>query len=84
MGESSSFLSTKGPMIDEQGNVIGLFGIARDITRSKKAEAERNRLAAAIEQTGETVVITDPHGMILFVNPTFERTTGYRPPGGHR
>ena len=76
-GKLSSFLSTKGPMIDEQGNVIGLFGIARDITRSKKAEAERNRLAAAIEQAGETVVITDPHGMILFVNPTFERTTGY-------
>jgi len=52
-------------------------GIFRDITARKQAEAERNRLTAAIEQTGETVVITDPGGAIQYVNPAFERTTGY-------
>ena len=45
--------------------------------RRHEAEEERNRLAAAIEQAGETVVITDPDGNIQYVNPAFERTTGY-------
>jgi PAS domain S-box-containing protein len=38
---------------------------------------ERRRLSAAIEQTAESVIITDPDGTILYVNPAFERITGY-------
>jgi PAS domain S-box-containing protein len=40
-------------------------------------EVERARLATAIEQTAESVVITDPAANIVYVNPAFERTTGY-------
>jgi PAS domain S-box-containing protein len=43
----------------------------------KRAEAELARLAAAIEQVDETVVITGPDGAIQYVNPAFTRTTGY-------
>ena len=43
----------------------------------KQAEAELNRLMTAIEQTPESVVITDTQGRILYVNPVFERVTGY-------
>ena len=49
----------------------------RDITARKRAEAERKRLMAAIEQAGEGIVMTDAQGIIQFVNPAFERTTGY-------
>lgn len=49
----------------------------RDITARKWAEAERKRLMAAIEQAGEAIVMTDAQGIIQFVNPAFERTTGY-------
>jgi two-component system cell cycle sensor histidine kinase/response regulator CckA len=49
----------------------------RDITARKRAEAERNRLMAAIEQAAEAIVMTDAQGKIQFVNPAFERTTGY-------
>ena len=35
-----TFLSTKGPLYDEQGGVVGTFGIARDITEHKRIEAE--------------------------------------------
>ncbi len=38
---------------------------------------EHRRLSAAIEQTADSVVITDTAGVILYVNPAFERTTGY-------
>ena len=49
----------------------------RDITAHKRAKAERKRMMAAIEQMGEAIVITDAQGDIQFVNPAFERTTGY-------
>jgi two-component system, cell cycle response regulator len=31
-------LSTKGPLVDKKGNIIGIYGITRDITESKMAE----------------------------------------------
>ncbi len=40
-------------------------------------DAERTRLATAIEQTAESVVITDPDANIVYVNPAFERISGY-------
>ena len=49
----------------------------RDITERKQAEAERERLSAAIEQAAEVVVVTDEHGTILYANPAFEKTSGY-------
>ncbi len=49
----------------------------RDITARKRAEAEHKRLMAAVEQIEEAIVMTDTNGIIQFVNPAFERTTGY-------
>jgi PAS domain S-box-containing protein len=37
-GDRYDFLSTKGPLYDNQGNIIGLIGISRDITERKKIE----------------------------------------------
>ncbi len=48
---------------------------ARDVRAT--GEAERCRLATAIEQTAESVVITDQDANIVYVNPAFERTSGY-------
>ncbi|MFZ7128612.1 MAG: PAS domain S-box protein [Desulfobacterales bacterium] len=49
-----------------------------DVTERKQVEEERERLLAAIEQAGEMFVITDPEGRIQYVNPAFEKATGYR------
>ncbi len=54
-----------------------LEGTAIDITEQRRAEAERGRLATAIEQGHESIVMTDARGTILYVNPAFERITGY-------
>lgn len=41
------------------------------------AEAEKNRLFAAIEQAAEEVIITDHTGRIQYANPTLVENTGY-------
>ena len=38
---------------------------------------ELNRLSAVVEQTDESIVITDVMGVISYVNPSFVRATGY-------
>jgi PAS domain S-box-containing protein len=48
-----------------------------DITEQKKAELAMTTLVTAIEQTSETVVITDLEGAIQYCNPAFEKVTGY-------
>ena len=49
----------------------------RDITDRIRADAERERLITAIDQVGEMVIITGADGTIEYVNPAFERVTGY-------
>jgi|GEM_PF-1253021 len=51
--------------------------ITTDITEKKTSEAEMNRLATAVEQAAEDIILTDTEGNIQYVNPAFEKTTGY-------
>lgn len=51
--------------------------LGRDITREKLTEEENTRLIAAIEQADEVIVVTDAEGNIRYVNPAFEKVTGY-------
>ena len=48
-----------------------------DITQRKELEEERRRLAAAIDQASEIVMITNAEGTIQYVNPAFEKISGY-------
>jgi PAS domain S-box-containing protein len=57
--------------------VVHSIRILRDITEHKRVEEAHARLAMAVEQAAETVVITDTHGTILYANPAFEKTSGY-------
>ncbi len=49
----------------------------RDISYRKRSELALRRLATAVEQAEEAIVITDPSGTIQYVNPAFEKITGY-------
>ena len=48
------------------------FGI-----RMLRERSERDRLAAAVHQSAESVMITDADARITYVNPAFERVSGY-------
>ena len=54
-----------------------IIGTMLDITDRKKAEEELRRLSIAIEQAEEDIVITNVEGIIDYVNPAFEKITGY-------
>ena len=71
-----TFLVMKFPLPTDDGR-IGLGGVGVDITQHLNTEGERDRLAAAVEQAVESVVITDSAARITYVNPAFERVTGY-------
>ena len=53
---------------------VAIFDV---ITERKKMEAAHQLLVSAVEQAAEMIVITDPAGMIQYVNPAFETVTGY-------
>jgi PAS domain S-box-containing protein len=50
--------------------------IASELQR-ELAEAHMRKLSSAIEQTADTVVITNFSGIVEYVNPSFEALTGY-------
>ncbi len=54
-----------------------LLAIVSDVTDRKQAEAERERLLSAVEQSREIFIITDAEGTIQYVNPAFTTITGY-------
>ncbi|MDX8394796.1 MAG: bacteriohemerythrin, partial [Mariprofundaceae bacterium] len=55
----------------------GFICFVRDISTRKKAEANVYKLSQAIEQAGESILITDKNGIIEYVNTAFTALTGY-------
>lgn len=75
-GEIRWLLARSTPRRTEGGATLW-DGVVTDITERKQAEADHIRLMAAIEQSNETVVITDVNGVIQYVNPAFVTSSGY-------
>ena len=67
-------LSISSTMVDNEWHAIG---IVRDISSRKESESELNLLNTGISQSYDAVVITSCKGEILYVNPSFERLSGY-------
>ncbi len=68
-----TFLTTKGPIRNAQGEITGLFGIARDITARKQTEdalrESEEHLRAIIDNEPECVKLLDRDGKLLEMNP---------------
>ncbi len=65
------------PLKDTDGSVNGLLITSVNVTNRKRAEENNLRLAAAIESAADAVVISDARGVIQYVNPSFEKITGF-------
>src|SRR5690606_444462 len=57
---------------------VQILAIVRDISKRKQTELENKRLAMVANNTTNMVVIANAVGEIEWVNPAFERTTGYK------
>ena len=78
LGSDGMYLSgIAGKLFDSSGQATGAIEAIRDITAMKKAEMELKKLSRAIEQSPTSVVITDPDGIIEYVNPKFSEISGY-------
>jgi len=68
---------------DETGKAIRMIGAIQDITKQKEEEQRLKLLETVITQTKDAVVITDTDisrnnlPNIIFVNPAFQKMTGY-------
>jgi len=62
---------------DHHGNPIRMFGTIRDLTKEKQTQKSLKTFNALLEQSIHMIYITEPDGTIVYVNPTFERLTGY-------
>lgn len=76
-GVAATLESSGVAIVDQTGKMIGYRGVAKDITEKLRTEQERVRLFTAIEQAAASVLITSPAGTVEYVNPAFERITGY-------
>jgi PAS domain S-box-containing protein len=71
------FIAWRNSAVIERGVVRGTISFGIDITERRRAEERLAILAAAVEQAADDIVVTDPEARIRYVNPAFERTTGY-------
>ena len=67
----------QGTSIDYDG-APAVYAMMRDVTARKAAEAQLHKLSLAVEQSTQSILITDCQGRIEYVNQAFERITGYR------
>ena len=75
------FSTTKGPLRDADGRVIGLFGIARDVTAGKQAEralrASEERYRMVLENAADAVLVANPAGDFIYANQKAGQMLGY-------
>ena len=62
---------------DAASQPVRTMAAVEDITERKRVQESHDRLAMAVEQAAETIVINDTQGTIRYANPAFEKTTGY-------
>lgn len=68
---------TVAPIEDDTGQITHYVGFQQDVTDRKEREQDLRHFKQAVEHAGHSIIITDTDGRIEYVNPAFERITGY-------
>lgn len=75
--------TSKYPLFDKEGNIIGTWGISRDITEYEKAKEELRlseaKHKAMIENITDVIAIKDGSGIITYLSPNIKALFGWEP-----
>jgi PAS domain S-box-containing protein len=83
-GRVAYLSTTKVPLRNPQGEIVGTFGISRDITVRKQAEEEaeyeRYLLHSLMDSVPDSIYFKDPDGRYLRINQAKAVRSGFRDP----
>lgn len=83
-GDTKWASTTKMPLRDRSGRIIGTFGISRDVTALKQMEealaAERNLLRSVIDNLPDPIYFKDPTGKYVLDNTAHMKFLGVQSP----
>jgi diguanylate cyclase (GGDEF)-like protein/PAS domain S-box-containing protein len=68
---------TEFPSYNDDKEVVGVEGIARDITEFKASQKQLEKLSLAVEHSPNAIMVMDRSGQVEYVNPKFTAITGY-------
>jgi diguanylate cyclase (GGDEF)-like protein/PAS domain S-box-containing protein len=73
------WMQTVGRIVEQgpAGRALRMSGTHRDVTALKRTTDLVRKLSQAVDQSANMVTITDPAGVIEYVNPKFCEVTGY-------
>lgn len=79
-GQARLFRSTKTPLRDAEGKIIGLAGVSIDVTADRAAmaalKASEERFRTLSETAPAFIFITDDQGQITYTNAAFQQYSG--------
>ena len=67
---TQDFLSTKFPLVDAQGGIYAVCGIASNITERKQVERRLALTQSTVDRANVGIFWTDARGQLLYVNDT--------------
>lgn len=76
-GEIRYFETSGVPVYNPAGKLSGYIGVSRDITKRYLAEKELHKLSMVVQQSPNTVIITNLEGRIEYINPAGCTVSGF-------
>ena len=65
------------PLRNKNRDILGRVLTLNDVTNKHRTDEQIKQLSRAVEDSPVSVMITDPDGMIQYVNPKFVQVSGY-------
>ncbi|MBU9714926.1 EAL and GGDEF domain-containing protein [Evansella tamaricis] len=82
-GKVKSIITSKVPLNGKNGNLIGILGIAKDITTEielqSKITQQNNRYRSLLKNSSSVNVILSETGDVMYRSPSVEKVIGYKP-----
>jgi PAS domain S-box-containing protein len=73
----TTFLTTKAPWRDNQGNILGVIATTRDISDRKQAEQKLRQTLEMLDLASDAIIIRDMDDRILYWNQGAENLYGW-------